>query len=194
MVTMETDRLVDDYMRRLESAAAHLQRSRRSELVAEIREHIETALRQDDAASETAVRNVLERLGPPEEIVEAAEPPLGEAGTQRRGKLEIAAIIALLVPFVGWVAGMILVALSRAWSSREKAIGLSLILLPIVIPAFGFSIGAPDGADVPVGQPEAPAAETGTADAGLFVLIALGGLPSALYFAWRLRRDGATAS
>jgi hypothetical protein len=193
MVTMETDRLVDDYLRRLESSAAHLQRSRRSELVAEIREHIEAALREEDAASETAVRNVLERLGPPEEIVEAAEPPLGEAGTTRGGKLEIAAIIALLVPFVGWVAGMVLVALSRAWSSREKVIGLTLILLPIVIPAFGFVIGSSDGADVPVGQPEEPPAETGAVEASLFVLIALGGLPSALYFAWRLHRDGATA-
>jgi hypothetical protein len=40
MTTMETHRLVDDYLRRLEEAAAHLQRTRRAELVAEIREHI----------------------------------------------------------------------------------------------------------------------------------------------------------
>ncbi len=54
MSTMQADRIVDDYLRRLEAAAAHLQRSRRAELVAEIREHIEAALRQDDAASEVA--------------------------------------------------------------------------------------------------------------------------------------------
>ena len=40
MTTMQTDRLVDDYLSRLEEAAAHLQRSRRAELLAEIREHI----------------------------------------------------------------------------------------------------------------------------------------------------------
>ena len=74
MTTMQTDRLVDDYLSRLEEAAAHLQRSRRAELIAEIREHIEAALREEEAASEVAVRNVLERLGPPEEIVDAAEP------------------------------------------------------------------------------------------------------------------------
>ena len=74
MTTMQTDRLVDDYLSRLEAAAAHPQRSRRAELIAEIREHIEAALREEDAAGEVAVRNVLERLGPPEEIVEAAEP------------------------------------------------------------------------------------------------------------------------
>jgi hypothetical protein len=71
MHTMETDRLVDDYLRRLEHAAAHMQRARRAELVAEIRGHIETALRQEQAAGEAAVRNVLDRLGPPEDIFEA---------------------------------------------------------------------------------------------------------------------------
>ena len=75
MHTMETDRLIDDYLRRLEHAAAHMQQARRAELVAEIRGHLETALRQEQAAGEAAVRNVLDRLGTPEEIVEAAEPP-----------------------------------------------------------------------------------------------------------------------
>jgi hypothetical protein len=42
------------------------QRARRTELVAEIRGHIETALDHEEAAAEAAVRNVLDRLGPPE--------------------------------------------------------------------------------------------------------------------------------
>ena len=125
MIVMETDRLVDDYLRRLEAAAAHLQRSRRAELVAEIREHIEAALRQEDTANEVAVRNVLERLGPPEEIVEAAEPPPSESPA-RAGKLEIAALIALVVPFLGWILGAVLVVASRAWSGKEKAVGITL--------------------------------------------------------------------
>ena len=100
MTTMQTDRLVDDYLSRLEEAAAHLQRSRRAELIAEIREHIEAALREEEAAGEVAVRNVLERLGPPEEIVEAAEPQ-PEARQQPTGKLEVAAMVTLVVPFIG---------------------------------------------------------------------------------------------
>ena len=52
-----------------------MQRAHRTELIAEIRGHIETALAQEQAVGEAAVRNVLDRLGPPEEIVEAAEPP-----------------------------------------------------------------------------------------------------------------------
>jgi hypothetical protein len=45
MIAVETDRLVDEYLRRLEAAAAELPRDRRAELVAVIREHIENALR-----------------------------------------------------------------------------------------------------------------------------------------------------
>ena len=93
MHTMETDRLIDDYLRRLEHAAAHMQRSRRTELVAEIRGHIETALSEEQASGEVAVRNVLDRLGPPEEIVEAAE-PASLPGDRRAGVLEILALVA----------------------------------------------------------------------------------------------------
>ena len=92
-----TNRLVQDYLRRLEQAAAPLPRSRRAELVAEIREHIDDALLEAGAADEVAVRNVLERLGPPEEIVAAAATPTGPTG--RAGRLEIGALIALAVPF-----------------------------------------------------------------------------------------------
>jgi hypothetical protein len=69
MDTIETDHLVDDCLRRLEHAASRTQRARRTELVAEIRGHIETAVSQEQAANEAAVRNVLDRLGSPEDIV-----------------------------------------------------------------------------------------------------------------------------
>lgn len=62
MDTKETDRLINDYLRQLDRAAAHMQQDRRAELLAEIREHIDAALRQDEAAGEAAVRNVLDRL------------------------------------------------------------------------------------------------------------------------------------
>lgn len=44
MTTVHTNKLVEDYLRRLEHAAAPLTRSRRAELVGEIREHIDDAL------------------------------------------------------------------------------------------------------------------------------------------------------
>ena len=120
MTTAHTNELVADYLRRLERAAAPLPRSRRAELVAEIREHIDDALIEAGAADEVAVRNVLERLGSPEEIAAAATPPADP--TAHAGKLEVVALIALALPFVGWLVGIALLLASRAWSGRDKAI------------------------------------------------------------------------
>jgi hypothetical protein len=175
MTIMETDRLVDDYLSRLEEAAAHLQRSRRTELIAEIREHIDTALREEDAAGEVAVRNVLERLGPPEEIVEAAE-PAPEAERSPPGGLEVAAMVTLVVPFIGWLFGIAMVLISRAWSNREKTIGTAVALLAVV----------PFLALVVIDSySESP---SDTLEAFLFVLWVIGGLPSAIYLGLALRR------
>jgi hypothetical protein len=201
MTTTETNRLVDDYLRRLEEAAAHMQRSRRVELVAEIREHIEAALREEDAASEAAVRNVLERLGPPEEIVEADAPPAEP--TRRAGALEIAALVALVLPLIGWLIGIVLVLVSRAWSSRDKLIGIGLALIPALVPVIAIVASSHSGtaslevSEQPATQP-APVGveESGGGDAGLGAVEVLvlvfgffcAGLPSALFLGWRLRR------
>jgi hypothetical protein len=194
---METDRLVDEYLRRLERAATHMQRARRAELVAEIRGHIETALGQEQAASEAAVRNVLDRLGPPEDIVDAAEPP-SPHGDQRAGTLEIVALIALIVPVIGWLIGAVLVFASRVWSRRDKLIGALLLLLPIVILSLGFVAAAgssgsedstPPGDTRPVGEKVEDPIDPGFEGLVLFVA----GLPSALYLGWQLRRDPATS-
>jgi hypothetical protein len=175
MTTMETDRLVDDYLGRLEKAAAHMQRSRRAELIAEIREHIETALREEEAASEVAVRNVLERLGPPEEIVEAADPEPAVAPVQT-GKLEFAALLALVIPFIGWLAGIVLVLVSKAWTNRDKTVGIALALLPAL--AF-LSLAVAD---------RDSQSSTSTLEVVLFVFMIVAGLPSAIYLGLRLRR------
>jgi hypothetical protein len=194
MDTMETDHLVDDYLRRLEHAAAHMQRAHRTELVADIRGHIETALAQEQAVGEAAVRNVLDRLGPPEEIVEAAEPPPGD---RRAGVLEIVALLALIVPVIGWLIGTVLVFASRVWSSRDKLIGALLLLLPILVLSVGFVAasgggenGVPPGEAGPVGEKvEDPSLGPGPAELFLFVA----GVPSAVYLGWRLRRDPDTS-
>jgi hypothetical protein len=196
MITMAIDRFIDDYLHRLEAAAAHLQRSRREELVAEIREHIEAALREEDAANEVAVRNILERLGPPEDIVDAAEPAPIEF-SRDPGRLETAALIALVVPFLGWIVGVVLVVMSQAWSRRDKIIGLLLALLPAILPflfTFAGSSGGLETGPLPQGG-GGPANDPSTGDTGVgilgvlaIVLFFLAGVPSALFLGWRLRR------
>jgi uncharacterized membrane protein len=196
METVETDHLVDDYLRRLEHAAAHMQRARRAELVAEIRGHIETALRQEEVAGEAAVRNVLDRLGPPEEIVEAAEPP--PPSGRRARVLEILALVALVLPIIGWLIGTVLVLASQVWSRRDKLIGALLLLLPVIILGLGFvASGGPNGGEaspspgetLPVGEGVEGPLNLGLAELVFFVP----GVPSALFLAWRLRRSSATS-
>lgn len=38
------------------------------------------------------------------------------------------ALVALLIPFLGWVVGMVLLWLSPSWTTREKGIGTLLAL------------------------------------------------------------------
>lgn len=189
-----TDRLVGDYLRRLEQAAAHMQKGRRAELVEEIRGHIDAALGQEQAGGEAAVRNVLDRLGPPEDIVEAAQPPIPQAD-QRAGKLEIAALVALIVPFIGWLVGAVLVFASRVWSRRDKLIGGLLLLAPIFLLGLGVALTGPSGGEDSVPPDDSrPVGEKvedpiGAEPVGLVLFVA--GLPSALYLGWQLRRDPA---
>lgn len=103
----DTERLVDDYLRRLDTAAAALPFPARAELVGDIRQHISAALHDVDAADEVAARNVLERLGPPEEIVAAA----GQPPTPANGRRGVDAVPGALLLLLGMVSALILLPL-----------------------------------------------------------------------------------
>ena len=191
MTTLHTNKLVADYLRRLEQAAAPLSRSRRDELLEEIREHIDDALLEAGAADEVAVRNVLERLGPPEEIVAAAGP-----AQRRSGRLELAAMIALAIPFLGWFIGVVLVAASRAWTGREKAAGIAIVLVPALVLSLGLVAAGAGGGSTPVeAAPGSFPREQGSGSSGLGsieLVVLLGtlfaGPIASVYLGSRLRR------
>ena len=150
---MEGDAVVHDYLGRLEAAAWPLAADRRRELVGEVREHIDAALSDAGSRDEVTVRNILDHLGAPEEIVAAefqgdvgtgAVPPTASAPVQHRGVggVEIVAILlltvgAFLLPVVGPALGLIFVWLSTQWNTRDKliatAIAVVLFLLPIIL-------------------------------------------------------------
>ena len=69
-MSTDDDQLVEDYLRELRIAARGLPADRRDELIEEITAHIAEA-RQSDG-SPLAVRNILDRLGDPADIVRAA--------------------------------------------------------------------------------------------------------------------------
>lgn len=121
--------LAEEYLERLDRAAAHLPRVRRRELVDEIEAHLLEALGPE--ATEADVRNALDRLGSPEEIVDAETPLTVTARRNRIGAQEWLAV--MLLPLggflfgVGWIAGVILLWTSRAWSTLDKVIGTVVI-------------------------------------------------------------------
>jgi len=124
---MHTDPLVDDYLRRLDAAASALPAHRRDELVSQIRDHLQEALRQAPAGDKAAVRNVLERLGPPEEIAAAATDslPPGQltANFSQVNGLAIASVLLAVLWFAGIGAVLALVFGYRARREIENSAG-----------------------------------------------------------------------
>lgn len=124
-MNVHTDPLVDDYLRRLDAAASALPAHQRDELVSQIRDHLQEALRQTPSGDKAAVRNILERLGPPEEIAAAAEPPPDEivaAASQTNG-LAIASLLLAVLWFAGIGAVLALVFGYRARREIENSAG-----------------------------------------------------------------------
>src|SRR5258707_7050477 len=78
---MDVDALIADYLGRLRAAAWPLPPVRRTELEAEVSEHIEAGLEAEGGRSEEAVRNVLERLRAPKDI--------GSAGVADSSRLRL---------------------------------------------------------------------------------------------------------
>lgn len=145
---MDAEALVRDYLGRLDAAAGSLPLSRRSELTGEVRQHIEMALTEAGARDEVTVRNVLDRLGPPDEIVDAERGADGSAPvwfpgqpTARSawGGTEIAAILLLtlgsfFLPIIGPLLGLVFVWASTQWTSRQKLIGTTIVLVLALLP------------------------------------------------------------
>ena len=118
-----------EYLERLDVAARALPKAERRELRAEIEAHLRDALADDDG--QAALREALERLGDPQEIVaeqlrSSSPPPSRHVGAQ-----QWSAIVLLLgggfLLGVGWILGLVLLWSSRAWSVREKLIGTLLV-------------------------------------------------------------------
>ena len=95
------------------------------------------------------MRNVLDRLGPPEEIVRAERddppPPAAEqvaaaAGTTPPpwGALEAAALVTLaaggiVLPVIGLLIGLLLAWLSDRWTTQQKLVASAIALLPVIL-------------------------------------------------------------
>jgi uncharacterized membrane protein len=155
-----TDDTESRYLERLAEAAAGLPPESREDLLDEIRTHIAEARAAGQVHDEASLRQLLDRLGGPEEIVAAATADdaqpvavavalaarpvnyrqrLSAVAAGRWGGLEIASVLLLTVgglvmPIIGPIVGLILAWNSQRWSNREKWIATAVML---TMPAFG---------------------------------------------------------
>lgn len=145
---MNTDALITDYLGRLHAASWPLPAARREELQAEVAEHIQAAMADAGSRDEVTVRNVLERLGPPDEIVAGegvgaasfpAAPPPSVHVRNAWGAVEILAILFLTVgsvilPFLGPIVGLLFMWGSRLWRTRDKAVATLIVAVLLTVP------------------------------------------------------------
>lgn len=120
--------LAQDYLLRMRRAGSDLPPDRLSDLLGELEAHLSEAI--PAGASDQQALEVLERLGPPGDIVDAEQPRL-TVPVDRRSWREWAAVVLLplggLAFGVGWLIGLILLWSSRLWTTRDKLIGTLIV-------------------------------------------------------------------
>jgi hypothetical protein len=183
----------EDYLHRLDRAARRLPRAERRELIEEITAHLAEAT--DPDMPEAEVLTVLDRLGDPEDIVEAEHE--GEpAPTERRGIREWAAIFLLLfggfIFFVGWIGGLILLWSSRAWDTRDKLIGTLIVPGGLATAFVAAILGSStrvctSGPGSPTQCTPGPSTLSNVVGIALLVLCFFGPICTAIYLARRAR-------
>ena len=139
-----------DYLRQLKRELRGLPRRRKRELLDEIRSHLETTLRERPAADEAEIRHLIERVGDPREIAAEERAALGEphirVGWKEIGALVLLPIGGVIVPFIGWIVGAVLLWWSAIWTIRDKLIGT--LVLPgglLFAFSFGFFLSSENG-------------------------------------------------
>lgn len=128
MTTTNGHPLVERYLARLDAAARRLPRGERRELVDEIRAHLDAGIGPDPA--EADVRNVLDDLGDPDEIVAAARPATSPTAAPGPNGwvalvLGILSLLVIMVPFAPVVLGGGAVVLGVATRRRARSTGRS---------------------------------------------------------------------
>jgi HAAS len=206
------DALVAEYLDRLEDELGDAPGDVRREVVQEIGEHITAARAELDDESEADVRNLLERLGDPADIAAESGGRTDAAASPRSGWREVLALILLpiggvVLPVFGWVAGVVLLWLSDAWTARDKVVGTLVLPGGLLIPLGLLVLGTSEsgmscpivpagaaGSSTPVAAP-APGTDFCTSTGGtslvlvaLFIVLLRAPVATDAYLAGRLNR------
>jgi hypothetical protein len=184
----KVDTLVDRYLRDLAAELRDLPDDRGREILDEVSRHIAEARATLDAESEPAIRTVLERLGDPADIAAEARERFGVQPAPARPAtpwLEVIALVALVIPFLGWIVGVVLVWLSRLWTTRDKLIGTLGGSSWLLAGLGGLSMSA-RGSTVVGSGPPGPT-ETSLLEVVVFVVPFVLPIAAAIYLGIRLR-------
>jgi uncharacterized membrane protein len=191
-MTTEADALVLRYLQDLESQLGDLPANRRQELLDEVAEHITAARATLDPETEAGVRSLLERLGDPADIAAEARDRFGVPAEPARPTpwLEVIALVALVIPFLGWVVGVVLVWLSRLWTTRDKLIG-TLGGMSWLVAGLGTLSMSAQGSTAVGSGPLGPT-EMSLVEVVLFLAPFLLPVVAAIHLGFRLRAHGHT--
>ena len=153
MSAPHADQILAGYLKRLDAELAPLPAARRREILAEIQDHIEEARAALPEETDADILTILDRVGEPEEIGAETRARFDLAAPSA-GPLELAALLlagvgALVLPFVTWVLGVLLVWRSPCWTPREKqrgayaplVAGLALLLVSALLPFLLVGLG-----------------------------------------------------
>ncbi|HEY4914814.1 MAG TPA: hypothetical protein VIJ91_12950 [Candidatus Dormibacteraeota bacterium] len=207
MSAPHADQLVHEYLDRLDSLLAGVPQRRREEILDEISKHIAEQRSQIPDESDADLRNLLERIGDPAEVADAARDD-GETVTmpkpaRRIGPIEVLALV--LTPLI-WPAGVILLWLSPAWNVRDKLIGMlvppggylfivfglpALLVLGPMSECGGGSVNGGPYTQTCTGVMALPVWQQyliGAAEITVFLLLLMSPILVAIYMTWRLRR------
>jgi len=134
MTTTSTPQVVVDYLLELSEALVGLPADIRTEIIGGVREEL-AGLSADEAAERIRL------MGPASEVAREARDSAGSTEPRRVEAPAYSLVAALLVmlgglllPFLGWMAGIAMMWSSRAWTNRQKWIAT---LVPV-----GVAIGA----------------------------------------------------
>jgi hypothetical protein len=105
MTSTDLDSIVDDYLHRLDTALKAFPSARRQQLVSEIAEHLEEARSELSTQTEVTVRQLLDRVGLPEDI--AAEALADEQRPDaRRPSRRMGIVLAVVAAVLGLCIGL----------------------------------------------------------------------------------------
>jgi len=143
MTAVHAEQLVDGYISRLELELLDIGPDRRREIIDDIRSHIAEERGTHEHETDADLLNLLDRLGDPAEIAAAARDGQSTWGqTAPAGRAGLVEVLALILTPIVWPAGVVLLWLSPAWTTRQKLLGTLVwpggypglfILLPLTL-------------------------------------------------------------